>query len=62
MPIDKIPQEFVWDFVRGLMDGDGCITLLHNTLYNPYAISFVAANIKCVEQMKTLWEVDNKIV
>jgi intein-encoded DNA endonuclease-like protein len=28
MPLDKIPDKYIWDFVRGLMDGDGCITLL----------------------------------
>ena len=30
MPLDKIPQEFLWDYVRGMMDGDGCITLLNH--------------------------------
>ena len=28
MPLDKIPNLYLWDFVRGLMDGDGCITIL----------------------------------
>ena len=45
IPLEKIPQEYLWDFIRGLMDGDGCITLLSNQKYNPYGISFVSANL-----------------
>ena len=56
MPLDKIPQEFLWHYVRGLMDGDGCITLLTTKEYHPYGISFVSANKKCVEQMKEIWQ------
>lgn len=55
IPLDKIPQDFIWDFVRGMMDGDGCITIINGKRSNPYAISFVSANKKCVEQMKQLW-------
>lgn len=61
MPLDKIPQEFLWDYVRGMMDGDGCITLLNHQQYNPYGISFVSANLECVKQMKKIWNIDNKI-
>lgn len=61
IPLDKIPQEYIWDFVRGMMDGDGCITLLNHQKYNPYGISFVSANLQCVEQMKEIWGIDNKI-
>lgn len=61
IPLDKIPNDYIWDFVRGLMDGDGCITLLSNQKYNPYGISFVSANLQCVEQMKKIWNIDNKI-
>lgn len=61
MPLDKIPKEYIWDFVRGLMDGDGCISIFSNKKYNPYGISFVSANKQCVEQMKDIWEIDNAI-
>ena len=43
------------------MDGDGCITLLSKQIYNPYGISFISGNLQCVEQMKTIWNIDNKI-
>lgn len=61
MPLDKIPNKFLWDFVRGMMDGDGCITEISTRNYNPYGISFVSANKQCVEQMKNIWNVDTKI-
>ena len=28
IPLDKIPEQYLWDFIRGMMDGDGCITKL----------------------------------
>ena len=46
---------------RGLMDADGCIYIRKNRKYNPYVLSFVAKNKKCVEQMKQIWNVDTKI-
>ena len=55
MPLDKIPKKFLWDFIRGMMDGDGCITKLSRQVKNPFGISFVSANLECVQQMKTLW-------
>lgn len=55
MPLDKIPNEFIWDFIRGMMDGDGCITLLQRQISNPYGLAFVSANLECVQQMKKLW-------
>lgn len=61
MPLEKIPKEFLWDYIRGLMDGDGCITILSNRIYNPFAISFTSGNKECVEQMKTIWNIDNTI-
>lgn len=56
IPLDKIPTDYIWDFVRGMMDGDGCITFAKSHIYNPYGISFVSANEECVKQMKQLWE------
>lgn len=61
IPINKIPKKYIWDFVRGLMDADGCISIRSNRRYYPYIISFVAKNKKCVEQMKEIWKIDNKI-
>lgn len=60
IPFEKIPQEFLWDFVRGMMDGDGCITIINNHRSNPYGISFVSANKLCVEQMKQIWNLPDK--
>lgn len=56
IPLDKIPEQYLWDFIRGMMDGDGCITKLTTQKYNPYGISFVSANLECVQQIKKLWE------
>lgn len=56
MPLGKIPDKYLWDFIRGMMDGDGCITYIKSHVYNPYGISFVSANLECVKQMKKIWE------
>ena len=61
MPLDKIPNKYLWHFIRGLMDADGCIYIRKNRKYNPYILSFVAKNKTCVEQMKQIWNVDTKI-
>lgn len=61
IPLDKIPNKYIWHFVRGLMDADGCICIRKNRKYNPYTVSFVAKNKKCVEQMKQIWNVDTKV-
>lgn len=62
MPLEKIPNEFLWDFIRGMMDGDGCITIFSDeNRTNPYGISFVSANKTCVEQMRAIWGINNKI-
>lgn len=58
MPLDKIPYEFYWDLVRGLMDADGCIHIRTN---GSPIITFVSANKECVEQMKKIWQTENKI-
>lgn len=55
IPIDQIPNKFLWDFVRGMMDGDGCITLLQRKISNPYGLAFVSANYDCVKQMREIW-------
>lgn len=55
IPLDKIPKEYLWDFVRGMMDGDGSIIFLKTKKYNPYGISFVSANYNCIKQMKEIW-------
>ena len=49
IPLDKIPEKYLWDFIRGMMDGDGCITESKSHMYNPYGISFVSANLQCVQ-------------
>ena len=56
IPLDKIPQEYLWDFVRGMIDGDGCITILNRKVANPFGITFISANYECTKQMREIWE------
>lgn len=60
IPVDKIPKEYIMDFMRGLMDADGCIHIRKERNNIP-SISFVAHNKKCVEQVKEILKIDNKI-
>lgn len=30
-PFELIPKEYLWDFIRGFIDGDGQVTYLENT-------------------------------
>ena len=40
--------------MRGMMDGDGCITILKTKKYYPYGIEFTSANKTCVEQVRQI--------
>lgn len=57
IPLDKIPQEFLFDFIRGLYDGDGSI-YLHNKLI---VFSFCSGNKECVFQVKEILQIKNKL-
>ena len=59
IPEEKIPQEFIMDFIRGLMDADGCIHI--RTRDNSPSLSFVSGNKTCIEQIKKILGITNKI-
>lgn len=61
IPLDNIPEEYLWDYIRGLMDADGCIYTRDGRRNYSCTISFVAKNKKCIEQMKDIWNINNKI-
>lgn len=58
IPIEQIPQEFLMDFIRGLIDGDGCIRINN---HQQISLEFCSGNLKCVEQFKDIVGLDNKI-
>lgn len=58
IPEDKIPKEYLMDFIRGLIDGDGCIRINN---HQQISFSFCSGNKKCVEQVKKILGLDNKI-
>lgn len=59
IPIEKIPQEYIYDFIRGFMDADGCICKRKDR--KGVSISFVSHRKECLEQIETILQIDNKI-
>lgn len=58
IPEDKIPEEYKMDFIRGLIDGDGCIRINN---HQQISLKFCSGNQECVEQFKKIVKLDNKI-
>lgn len=58
IPINNIPKEFLMDFIRGLVDGDGCVRINN---HQQISLEFCSGNFQCVEQFKTIVGLDNKI-
>lgn len=58
IPEDKIPQEYIMDFIRGIIDGDGCIRINN---HQQISLSFCGGNETCVRQVRDLLGIDNKI-
>ncbi len=58
IPEDKIPNEYTMDFIRGLIDGDGCIRINN---HQQISLEFCSGNQECVEQFKKILGIDNKI-
>lgn len=58
IPTDKIPQEYIYDFVRGMMDGDGNIQIQGN---KQLSLTFCSGNEKCVYQIREIFGVNNKV-
>ena len=58
IPTDNIPDEYLMDFIRGLIDGDGCIRINN---HQQISLSFCSGNLECVEQLRKIIGIDNKI-
>ena len=58
IPEDKIPKEFILDFCRGMIDGDGCIRINN---HQQISLSFCSGNKHCVEQINRILEINNKV-
>ena len=59
IPTDKIPQEYLLHFIRGLIDGDGCIRFNN---HQQISLGFCSGNEKCVTQVLEILGLDNKII
>jgi hypothetical protein len=57
IPIDKIPEIYLMDFIRGLIDGDGCIRINN---HQQISLGFCSGNGYCVEQFKEILGITNK--
>ena len=58
IPEDKIPKNYMMDFIRGIIDGDGCIRINN---HQQISLSFCGGNETCVRQVRDLLGIDNKI-
>lgn len=53
-PFEKIPKQFIWDFVRGFFDGDGQISYNDETHFSTFA--FYSTSKYFLEQIGNLFE------
>lgn len=58
IPIDKIPPEYIYDFARGMIDGDGNVQIQKD---GQLSLTFCSGNEQCVYQMRDIFDVTNKI-
>lgn len=58
IPLNNIPQEYIMDFIRGLIDGDGSVRINN---HQQISLEFCSGNQECVEQFKSILGIDNKI-
>lgn len=54
--IPNIPQEFIYDFIRGFVDGDGC--LCHNKSNDSYAFKLTGASPLFLKDIMRLLGID----
>lgn len=58
IPIDKIPKQFLMDYIRGLIDGDGCVRINN---HHQISLEFCSGNQECVKQFRDIIGIENKI-
>lgn len=54
--IPNIPQEFIYDFIRGFVDGDGCIC--YNKSCDSYVFKLTGASLSFLENIVDVLEID----
>lgn len=55
-----IPERYKYDFIRGFMDGDGCVSITNRNNHKYINLSFTGTR-KMMEALKIFFEVDNPI-
>ena len=58
IPKKEIPDYYLLDFVRGLIDGDGCIRINNHQQIN---LSFCSGNQNCCQQVASILGITNKV-
>lgn len=62
IPINNIPNEYIYDFLRGLFDADGCLTFRQTDVNHKFPIlEFTVGNKECAEQIHSILKLDTKI-
>ena len=56
----NIADEYKYDFIRGFMDGDGCISLISRKDKKYISLSFTGT-LNMMQELKTIFNVDNEI-
>lgn len=57
IPLNEIPQDYIYDYIRGIFDGDGSLSIHNNLL----VFSFCSGNKECVCQIANILQIFNKI-
>ena len=58
IPQKEIPDYYLLDFIRGLIDGDGCIRINN---HQQISLSFCSGNQNCCQQVASILNIKNKI-
>ena len=56
----EIQEQYKYDFIRGFMDGDGCICIKNNNKHKYISLSFTGT-LEMMEELKSIFNVDNNI-
>lgn len=56
IPEDKIPNEYLMDFIRGIIDGDGCVRVNN---HQQISLSFCGGSETCVNQVRDILGITN---
>ena len=61
----SIPKNYLYDYIRGLIDGNGCLFMnkcfYKNKLYEYFRVTILSGSFKFLKKLKRLLNVKNKI-